>query len=404
MRAAGLEPLEPYPGSTRPWRCKCERCDREVTPRFGSIKQGQGGCKYCSSKVVDPEAAASTMRAAGLEPLEPYEKAVAPWLCRCLTCGREVRPRFSHVQDGHAGCGYCAGKAVDPETAASLMKAAGFEPLVEFTSVKTPWRCRCMTCGREVTPRFNNVRQTNSGCAFCTGQKIEAEDAVSDMKAAGVTPLEDYPGTKTPWRCRCDTCGRDVTPTYGGVRHAGHSACAFCAGKRVDPIEAAALMRSARLEPLEPYPGANVPWRCTCLGCGEEVRPHYSNIQQGHSGCRTCADSGFNPIAPAVVYLLTHEELDAIKIGITGAQIPTDRIAQHARHGWKPVGTWDVSYGRRAEEIETEILHWWREELGAPQAVEAEAMRQGGATETAPLAKVSLTETANRVRRLVAET
>ncbi|MBT5851660.1 MAG: hypothetical protein HOH36_14620 [Acidimicrobiaceae bacterium] len=46
---------------------------------------------------------------------------------------------------------------------------------------------------------------------------------------------------------------------------------------------------------------------------------------------------------------------------------------------WELVGSWDVAYGRRAEEIEEEILSWWREEIGAKQAVGAEAMPQGGA-------------------------
>lgn len=32
MRAAGLEPLEPYPGSAAPWRCRHTACGREAPP------------------------------------------------------------------------------------------------------------------------------------------------------------------------------------------------------------------------------------------------------------------------------------------------------------------------------------------------------------------------------------
>jgi len=155
--------------------------------------------------------------------------------------------------------------------------------------------------------------------------------------------------------------------------------------------------------PLEPYPGGHEPWRCQCQTCDQEVTPRYSSIQQGGGGCASCANYGFDPVAPAVVYLITHQHLSAAKIGITGADSQSDRIEQHEREGWVVVDTWDVAYGRQAEEIETGILRWWREELDAPQAVTAELMPQGGYTETVSLNKISLEETARRVWRLAAQ-
>lgn len=50
LRTAGAEPLEPFPGVKRPWRSRClnERCRREVSPAFDSIKHAKtGACKYC---------------------------------------------------------------------------------------------------------------------------------------------------------------------------------------------------------------------------------------------------------------------------------------------------------------------------------------------------------------------
>jgi formylmethanofuran dehydrogenase subunit E len=46
--AKGLEPLEPYAGASVPRRCRCTKCDREVSPQYASLKQGQGGCKFCA--------------------------------------------------------------------------------------------------------------------------------------------------------------------------------------------------------------------------------------------------------------------------------------------------------------------------------------------------------------------
>lgn len=48
MVKRGFEPLEPYLNSITPWRCKCLRCGSEVTPTYGNIRSGWGGCRICS--------------------------------------------------------------------------------------------------------------------------------------------------------------------------------------------------------------------------------------------------------------------------------------------------------------------------------------------------------------------
>ncbi len=40
MRAAGAEPLLPYPGAQVPWLCRCLTCDREITPRYDNVVRG----------------------------------------------------------------------------------------------------------------------------------------------------------------------------------------------------------------------------------------------------------------------------------------------------------------------------------------------------------------------------
>lgn len=48
MVKRGLEPLEPYRNRGTPWRCRCLRCESEVTPTYGNIQSGWGGCRVCS--------------------------------------------------------------------------------------------------------------------------------------------------------------------------------------------------------------------------------------------------------------------------------------------------------------------------------------------------------------------
>ncbi len=101
MRSAGLEPLEPYPGATPPWRCRHVPCGREVKPRYSSIKRGGGPCRWCAPNApVDPDEAAALMRSAGLEPLEPYPGTDLIWRCRCTTCGTIGTPTHGSVKLG----------------------------------------------------------------------------------------------------------------------------------------------------------------------------------------------------------------------------------------------------------------------------------------------------------------
>lgn len=48
MVRAGLEPVEPYPGSLRKWACRCLTCDRIVRPLYSTIQRGGGGCRWCA--------------------------------------------------------------------------------------------------------------------------------------------------------------------------------------------------------------------------------------------------------------------------------------------------------------------------------------------------------------------
>ena len=399
MRAAGLEPLEPYHGANESWRCQCTTCKREVTPNYSTVRNGSG-CIYCAGRRVDPDEAIATMRAAGLEPLEPYANARAPWRCRCMTCEREVAPTYGAVRSKQGGCAYCGGTRVDPDEAVEVMRAAGLETLEPYPGALARWRCRCTTCEREVAPMYDSVRN-GSGCIYCAGKRVDPDEAVEVMRAAGLEPLEPYPGANVAWRCRCTTCEREVTPWYSSVR--GRDAgCIYCAGRRVDPDEAVELMRAAGLEPLEPYPGAHVPWRCRCTTCAREVSPNYDSVQGG-GACRFCSTGGIDYTAPGIIYLMHHPELFCLKIGVSTTAARTVRVDTHAKTGWVIIQTWDTPSGEDAEQIEQQVLTWWRNELGAPIALTKAEMPNGGWSETAALIHVDVDWTVNRVNWLVAQ-
>ena len=242
MRRAGAEPLEPYPGALTPWRSRCNRCQREVSPRLSSIKQGGGACRFCGSRRLDDGNAIAVMRSAGLEPLEQYPGSKALWHCRCTVCGAVFTTTYIRVRNYRA-CENCQRCAL-ARRAEEVMRNSGVEPLTRYPGNRTPWLCRCQRCGRQITPRHNSVRQGQGPCRYCSRKAIDLDDALVTMTNAELIPLVDFPGVGRPWKCRCTKCGHEVSPCLTSIR-AGQG-CRFCAGQVVDTEFAENRMRRGR--------------------------------------------------------------------------------------------------------------------------------------------------------------
>jgi hypothetical protein len=414
MRAAGLEPLDPYPGSSEPWMCIHLECGSIVTPRYSHIQQGRRGCPRCSRAYVadllraDPGEAAALMRLSGLEPLEPYPgRNNVPWKSRHLVCGREVAPTYASITQGQGGCRPCARERlarlfrIPDDEARQVMVESGFVPATPYPGRShEPWESRCITCERSSSPTLSNVKN-GAKCIYCQGKKLEPDEVAAFMRRAGLEPLTPYPGKNSgDWPCRHVACGREVTTRYSLVRD-GNSGCVYCNGGRIHEADATAIMLQRGLTPLEPFPGSSRPWRCIHISCGREVTPTYSNVAAGGGGCKSCSDSSFDYNAPGVIYLLRHRDFYAVKIGITTSSARTSRVKEHQRFGWELVMSWDTATGLDAELIEQAVLSWWRKDKGAPAALDRMMMPSGGYTETASLVHVDVEETVARVQAML---
>jgi hypothetical protein len=156
--------------------------------------------------------------------------------------------------------------------------------------------------------------------------------------------------------------------------------CGYCGRRKVDASDAEQVMLDAGLQPLVPYPGARKKWRCQCMRCGNTVMPIMNNTRKG-VGCKHCATSGFDYIAPAVVYLMCHP-LGSVKVGICGADDRNTRIAAHQRNGWHPYQQLRLPIGEQARQVEQIVLARLRREYQLTAYMSAETMPQGGWTET----------------------
>lgn len=54
MREAGAEPLDPYPGPSKRWRCRCQSCGAEISPTFRAVERGGSPCSSCAPSTQQP--------------------------------------------------------------------------------------------------------------------------------------------------------------------------------------------------------------------------------------------------------------------------------------------------------------------------------------------------------------
>ncbi|MFF7097977.1 hypothetical protein ACFY9A_37170 [Streptomyces rubradiris] len=409
MISKGVWPISHWPGSREKWLSVCMDCGSFVTPRYVNVmRPGRGGCNLCArrkaaeTRRTPHDEAVKVMRAAGVDPLEPFPGVDVPWPSRCLNAlcpglwmgdPADIRPRLSDARASKtSACKYCARIAIRPERAVQGMIEAGVKPLEGYKSAWSHWPCVCLRCGADdITPTYANVvLGKQGGCKYCGGRlRVPDQQAVSEIQAAGATPLEAYPGVNERWRCRClaaDCPGpadRIIYPRLGWVRR-GAQACKWCAGVVIDPLTARGIMISrAGLMPLEPYPGVRERWKCRCMNCQSIVHPTLGSVNSRSTGCSECADFGFQRSKPGLVYLVTHQGLRAAKIGI--CNLNTGRIAKHEGRGWQQHATLTFPLGRGAELLEKQVLAEWRAQGWRPVLDSGEPY--DGWTETVPLSQ-----------------
>lgn len=400
MLHLGLRPLSPFPGSNTPWPAVHVECGREVAPTLTNVRRCGGACRHCAREVAGAkrraslaERAAAEMRAAGFEPLVPYPGTKAPWLCLHTRCGIEVTPNLNAVRRNGTACRRCSTLARGhrfwtPADAETFLASVGLEPLEPFPgSSSKPWRCRHSACGRIVAPRLGNIANGQGACRECgleathQAHQLDPTTAAALMRTAGLEPLDPYPGVDARWRCRHEPCGTEVHPTYSNIK-AGQGDCTKCAAQaasvrlRMAEDDAVEVFAMAGLTPIEPYPGSMRPWRAQ-HSCGGTVSPTLSNVRVGKGICRYC-NSSFPFRGEADVYLVS--EGTALKVGICGPR--SARLATHRRYGWQHLWSLRVATGDLAYQLEQSVIRWWRRDLKLAAAYRAAEMPQYGATET----------------------
>lgn len=281
---------------------------------------------------------------------------------------------------------------VKAEDAEAVMITAGLIPVGDFPGTQHPWLCICDRCGRPTSPRYNDIRKGQGGCKPCGYRQVSKtltkthEQASRDLAAVGLMPLEAYPGAHEKWMVECLACGKRTQVVLADRKSRGQG-CPSCSVKkrgfasRRSHEEATKILRSAGFEPVEIYPGNGSPWACIHLTCGKETRKRLSDIQDGRQGCFHCAKNGFRFGSPATLYVLEHETLGAVKVGVTGQS--SDRIAKFERVDWGVIHLIVFDTGEVAFKTEQRVLRRLREEFSLSPFLRPEDIGwMGGYSET----------------------
>jgi recombinational DNA repair protein (RecF pathway) len=395
-----LKPLEPFPGTQKPWKSECLITGKTVSPTYGKVRDFGHRCIHCSRGVVDPHQALEVMKNSGFMPLVVFPGTNSPWKSKCVKCDRTTSPTYWNVSKG-TGCKYCSGRAVEPSDAEKAMAKRGLQTLEPFPGATKSWSVRCMTCKREFKAIFHSLN-TKNGCKYCSGTAVVESELLKKLAELRLEPLEGYKAAKVPWKCKCLVCNHIVQPTWMRIKQ-GRGHCAYCSQRRVDIPDALKFMKSINLKPLVEFPGNNKPWLCKCLICKAEVTPRWSDLRRGQGGCSNCADYGLNYQKPGFLYLITNPEMKSHKIGIANSYKSRkfdDRMYQHEKRGWILYKKMDFDTVKEASDVETKVLKWLRMEIGLPFHLTSRQMPQGGFTETVAASEIELAIIWEKVERL----
>ena len=345
-----------------------------------------------------------------LQWLEEVQQNHAKTLIRCLTCDHEWKVIPSNVHKGQ-GCPACAGnQRLDHSIWEERAAAANLELLEEVPTNQSRIKVRCRECDFEWQTKGAYISQ-GRGCPICAGQASADSHKLSQAvwderaKAVHVEFLEPVKTANTRAKLRCLDCGREYMTRPGHITQG--KGCRICSAKRswdaetnnkrqrITPEAWDERAENAGVKWLQPMTTPQKRTAAECLECGHQYMPWPVHITKGH-GCPECADHGFDPLAPAHIYLLDRDD-GVAQIGITKDM--KTRMYKHGLNGYTLIAKWDFDTGLQAREIEQAIIKQWREEDDLlPAAVEGE----DGWTETVHTDSMPIAEIARRVNALVA--
>ncbi len=284
------------------------------------------------------------------------------------------------------------------QEALCIIENAGFTVLGQYQTANAPLEIKCNTCGGIQRTALTNIK-LGTRCTTCQLNKsrFTTEDAKTEARKRGYEFLDTWTTARPKYKLQCLKCGNIAEQFWSTTRKSTPEkpSCLFCSGKRFRPDEIKELFLKQGLQLIGEYQNANTAVECICLKCNRTTFALYCNVMSGKGICRACAEPGFNPTKPGLIYLIEHTGYNAYKIGI--ANVHTRRLRKHQMNGWQVVFLWNFTDSTNVYRFESAILKWLRVDKGLPVCLEKQDTPQAGYTETVS----SLLITAHEIREAV---
>jgi hypothetical protein len=336
-----LRPLEIYPGAGKKWKVKCIKCGTVGFPTFAHVQSRGGGCKTCGnkrtaeSKKLNPKVAALFIQKNGYEPQEEFKGTKVPWLCIHLECGKLVKLKYERILSGQGGCKECgikksalSRKLKEQDVLDEVIKLE-YRPIEIYQGTKKRWKFLCNLCNSVFDTNLESIRKgAKPFCLKCKRREagILRRTPISittyEFNKVGLNLVEDFPGIKKPWRCKCQVCGKITAINIESVRKRiaknnklpvqGCEECVFKAqGKHrmLSQEEVNKRLKSLDMKPLGIYSGALNTIQAVCLICGTYNLVTLGKAFSTKRACKKCSlkrrsDLARKPEADAVEEML----------------------------------------------------------------------------------------------------
>jgi hypothetical protein len=200
-------------------------------------------------------------------------------------------------------------KKITQEEVENRFIAVGLKPLEAYKGSGKKILAQCVKCQHEYSVEAGSVFQGYS-CPKCARHVGKTQEEMEEnFRERGLELLGRHKNMGTSVAARCLTCSYEWDAWPWGVLKGG--SCPQCVSRRIagkrrmTQEEVISRLNSKGLKPLEPYLRSHKP--ILVMGeCGHTWKAALSNIgyPDRGSGCPYCADCGFNPGKPAVLYYL----------------------------------------------------------------------------------------------------
>ena len=370
-------------------------CGHEWSTTVYSRAGNKRGCPYCAGQAVHmdkrnalgnthPELASEFLKKENIFTVWDITAGCstkkALWKCKTMSpdpCGHEWRATPDSRSNNNSGCPVCFGQAIHIDGRNSLATQypkISSEILSELNNGINPkqlrsqsnnnffWKCLIVSenpCGHIWNTSVSHRTSEHTGCPSCSGREVHISGSNSLRSLHPELSQELLPpndpsdllpksNKNVDWICKTisPTPCNHIWKAPPSSRTHMKAGCPSCSGRVVHisgrnslavlyPEISSEIFDNTDPSQILPASNKRLAWICNTVSenpCGQiwSTAPSHRTFQ--HTGCPSCANSGFNPSKTSFYYVIEilnqYQDIIFLKCGITNN--PYNRLLKHS--------------------------------------------------------------------------